>query len=117
MNATRLGIIIKAKRQSAGLGLRSVAAQIGISASTLSRLERGIGAAPDAETMIKLAKWLEASVDDLLFWGGTKFEKSEELSTLDQIAVCLRTDKKLSPDAAEALIQLFRVAYLQVVNT
>lgn len=115
-NLARLGEIIKAKRQETGLGLRAAAEESGISASTLSRLERGIGAAPDAETMTKLSEWLEASVDDLLFGGEAKFKELEELSTPEIIAVHLRADKNLSPETAEALAELFRAAYKQLAK-
>lgn len=72
-NLVRLGEIVKAKRQENGLSLRAAAKQIDISASTLSRLERGIGAAPDTDTIVKLSEWLKASVDELLFGGKQKF--------------------------------------------
>lgn len=115
-NLARLGEIIKAKRQEAGLGLRAAADESGISASTLSRLERGIGAAPDAETITKLSEWLKASVDDLLFGGETKFKELEELSTPEIIAIHLRADKNLSPETAAALADLFRAAYKQLAK-
>ena len=115
-NWARLGEIIRVKRQEAGLGLRAAAEASGISASTLSRLERGIGAAPDAETMTKLSAWLAASVDDLLFGGEAKFKALAGLSTPEIIAVHLRADKKLSPKTAEALAQLFRAAYEQLAQ-
>ncbi len=116
INLARLGEIIRAKRQEAGLGLRTAADESGISASTLSRLERGIGAAPDAETMSKLSEWLKASVDDLLFGGEARFKELEELSTPDVIAVHLRADKNLSADTARALENLFRAAYAQLAR-
>jgi transcriptional regulator with XRE-family HTH domain len=115
-NLARLGEIIRAKRQEAGLGLRAAAEESGISASTLSRLERGIGAAPDAETMTKLSDWLKASVDDLLFGGEAQFKETEGLSTPEIIAVHLRADKRLSHETAEALVQLFRAAYTQLAR-
>lgn len=115
-NLARLGEIIKAKRQESGLGLRAAAEESGISASTLSRLERGLGAAPDAETMTKLSDWLKASVDDLLFGGEAKFKKLEDLPTPDIIEVHLRADKNLSPETAKALADLFRAAYKQLAR-
>lgn len=115
-NLVRLGEIIKAKRQEAGLGLRAAAEESNISASTLSRLERGIGSAPDAETITKLSKWLNASVDDLLLGGDAKFKELEELSTPDIIEVHLRADRNLSHETAAALAELFRAAYKQLAR-
>lgn len=115
-NLARLGEIIRAKRQDAGLGLRAAADESGISASTLSRLERGSGAAPDAETMGKLSAWLNASLDDLLLGGEAGFKEVEGLSTPDIIAVHLRADPNLSSETAEALVHLFRAAYAQLAR-
>lgn len=115
-NLARLGEIIKAKRQESGLGLRAAAEESGISASTLSRLERGIGAAPDAGTMRKLSIWLDASVDDLLFGGEAKFKEVEHLSTPDIIEVHLRADKNLSKETAAALAELVHAAYKQLAR-
>ena len=112
----RLSLLIKAKRQEAGLGLRAAACESGISASTLSRLERGTGAAPNAETMLKLSAWLNASVDDLLFGGEPGFKELERLLTPDMIAIHVRSDKNLSPEAADAIAELFRVAYAQLAK-
>ena len=108
----RLSGIIKAKRQQDNLGLRAAATLSGISASTLSRLERGVGAAPDVATMVNLSAWLNASVDDLLFGEESNFKELERLLTPDMIATHVRSNKNLSPEAAEALREVFRIAYI-----
>jgi len=62
-----ISLLIKDKRKKAGLGVREAADACGISAATMSRLERGGSPQlPDASTLTKLANWLGVSVADLL---------------------------------------------------
>lgn len=115
MNAHRLAEIIKAKRQADDLGLREVATITGISAPTLSRLERGVSL-PDTKTMTKLAAWLDVSMHDLLFGEDATLKTAQGLSTPAAVAVLLRADERLSPEAVDALMRLFRVAYEQLAT-
>lgn len=55
-----IGRILLAYREKRKLGVRGMAAEIGISHSTLSRIERGFPM--DADTMLKLIKWQFAPV-------------------------------------------------------
>ena|SRR5579859_144637 len=48
---------LKNKRQKLGLSLRKLSEQIGVSFSTLSRLERD-GSEPDNNTRIRIINWL-----------------------------------------------------------
>lgn len=111
-----LGTRILSKRHAEGLGLRAAAEQSGVSPSTLSRLERGVGASPDAETMAKLSTWLNVSVGELLFGEEANFQNPAGLTTPELIAVHLRTDKRLSSKTADALAELFRLAYEQLAR-
>lgn len=52
----RLGIALRLVRVTQGTSLRELAAEVGISASTLSRVENGIGC--DVHTLLKLLGWL-----------------------------------------------------------
>lgn len=92
---------IKSKRGS--IGLRTLANEIGVSASTLSRIEQGN--LPDIDTYLKLCEWLEVSSDF--------FTKSAVKKDNDQVNVIahLRADKNLPPKTAEALIQMINLAY------
>lgn len=53
---SRVGQVLVLYRASRGVGVREVAKSIGISAATVSRIERGH--AMDAATLIKLWTWL-----------------------------------------------------------
>jgi transcriptional regulator with XRE-family HTH domain len=60
---------IKELRKANGLGQRAVAAQVGINFTYLSKIENDrvdFAAFPSEETIRKLAKVLEADVDELL---------------------------------------------------
>ena len=52
----KIGAILRIWRESQGLGLRTVAKQIGINHGTLGRIERG--EVVDGATLIKLIIWL-----------------------------------------------------------
>lgn len=112
----RIALQIRAKRRESDTSLREAAEDSGISAATLSRLERGLSATlPDAQTLTKLAVWLEISVDALI---GEEFSRSEQStpreSTLPELVeVHLRAEKNLAPETAQALAQMFRALYEQ----
>lgn len=53
---TRLGDMLRLYRAARGLGVRELAPEIGTSAATLSRIERGH--AMDATTMLRLMHWM-----------------------------------------------------------
>ena len=113
-----LAALIKAKRKREDVGLRAAAAEAQVSASTLSRLERGISSSlPDFETLTSIAKWLNVPVSSLLTEKQTaKKSNAPSLKTPEQIEVYLRADKNLSPESADALYKSFRILYDQFAN-
>ncbi|HEX8520901.1 MAG TPA: helix-turn-helix transcriptional regulator [Tepidisphaeraceae bacterium] len=116
--ATRISALIMAKRRETELGLRAAAAESKISPSTLSRLERGAAdTVPDTETMTKLARWLNVSVDELLVHGSkAKKTAGPDPTTPEVVAAHLRADKNLSSQTAEALAEMFKAMYAQFVD-
>jgi transcriptional regulator with XRE-family HTH domain len=112
----RIGALVKAKRRKTKLGLRAAAAECGISPSTLSRLERGDSSSlPDADTLTKLAAWLNVTVAALLS-EKLKPTADPELTTPEVVEVHLRADKRLSTDTASALGRAFRLLYDQLAK-
>lgn len=112
----RISALVKAKRREKKLGLRAAALECGLSPSTLSRLERGAASTlPDADTLAKLADWLDVSVGFLLLEPDKENMNDEgpELTTPEVVKVHLRADKNLSPKTAEALAEMFRILYEQ----
>jgi transcriptional regulator with XRE-family HTH domain len=115
----RISALLKAKRKEKNIGLRAAAQESGVSPSTLSRLERGVASSlPDADTLAKLANWLNVSIGFLLSEQAKEGDENEpELTTLEIVEVSLRADKNLSPETAEALAGMFRLLYEQFTRT
>ena len=101
LDTSKFSEMIKSKRGS--LGLRVLASEIGVSASTLSRVEQGN--LPDIDTYLKLCNWLEVSSDFFTI-------SSVNIDTTKVGVIAhLRADKSLPSDTAEALIQMINLAY------
>ena len=114
----RISALIKAKRREEELGLRAAADASGVSASTLSRLERGAATSlPDSPTLTKLAGWLDISVDSLLSDKQGAKGREPELTTLEIVEVHLRADRDLSPETARALTEMFKALYQHCIET
>jgi len=116
ISTAELGRAIKRRREELKLSLRDVATATDVSASTLSRIENGTGR-PDADNIARLTQWLDMPVDRLM----TKYSGSEvepviyypHEATPEIVEAHLRADKMLTPETANALSELFRVAYQQ----
>ena len=83
--------------------LRTISARTGISAATLSRIERG--AAPSVDTYMRICDWLGISADT--FMG----DAPEILSHKDAVLFHLRADKTLSKETSTALQTIVKMAY------
>lgn len=115
ISTSELGKAIKRRREELGLSLRDVGDKTNVSASTLSRIENGTGR-PDADNIARLTQWLDIPVDRLM-------KKSDDTvepviyypheSMVDIVSAHLRVDPNLTGETADALTELFRVAYKQ----
>ena len=116
INTVELGRAIKRRREELGLSLRDVADKTNVSASTLSRIENGTGK-PDSDNIARLTAWLDMPIDRLM--NKQKADDVEPViyypheATPEIVEAHLRADKKLTPETAKALSELFRVAYKQ----
>ena len=94
-----LAVELSRVRNQRKLNLREVAEQTGVSASTLSRLERG--QIPDSKRVIeKIANWLGVSVETGGGEAGGRQPRDELRRSLE---VYLRAEKNLSEDIARAI--------------
>ena len=115
INTGELGRAIKRRREELGLSLRDVADVTNVSASTLSRIENGTGK-PDADNIARLTGWLDMPIDRVMSRSVTDVEPVvyyPHEATPEIVEAHLRADKKLTPETAKALSELFRVAYTQ----
>jgi transcriptional regulator with XRE-family HTH domain len=87
-------------------GIREVAAEIGISPATLSRVERGY--LPDIETFGKICRWL--NIDPGAILGVTASAPSAP-----KISVHFKKDQVLAPRTAQALAQMILAAQRALV--
>jgi DNA-binding XRE family transcriptional regulator len=118
INTEELGRAIRRRRDELKLSLRDVADQTNVSASTLSRIENGTGK-PDADNIARLTSWLDVPLERILTRGREDASDAKAViyypheSTPEIVEAHLRADRNLSPETADALSQLFRVAYSQ----
>jgi transcriptional regulator with XRE-family HTH domain len=90
--------------------MQEAAKEAEISAATLSRVERG-DYLPGRENLVKFANWLGVPLSELVDSQLLAGHESEPESTLESVALHLRADRNLDPEDAEALEQMFRLAY------
>ena len=115
INTGELGRAIKRRREELSLSLRDVADVTNVSASTLSRIENGTGK-PDADNIARLTGWLDMPIDRVMSKSTSEVEAVvyyPHEATPEIVEAHLRADKKLTPETAKALSELFRVAYKQ----
>lgn len=96
---------LDAQRQSKKLNWKQVAAESGVSASTLTRMAQG--KRPDLDGLAALSAWSGLNADDYIRSEETK----PEPDALAKISTYLRSDRNLSPEAATALDQVIKATY------
>jgi transcriptional regulator with XRE-family HTH domain len=107
-----LGAMVRAKRGHRSL--RAVADRIGVSVSTISRVEQG--KEPDLTTFFRLCDWLDVSPGEFAPSAPGATETSS-LSTAEIVVAYLRADRTLPVETADALVTLIRLAYAAVTTT
>ncbi len=121
-----LSRLIQEKRTDKRLTLEQAAQQAGVSAATLSRLERRHKAArhtdsepsmPDTRTLAAITRWLGVSLERVMDVGTPApvhqiVHQSGE-TTPDMVEAHLRADRHLDARTAAALGRIFRAAYEQ----
>lgn len=107
-NAAELGAMLKSRRRAKRLTLRDLADEIDVSLNTLSRVERGY--LPDLRNFQRIVDWLEVPAEIFL-------EPSrDELTTPEVIARHLRSDQRLSREAASKIAGLVEDMYRNLVG-
>ena len=93
-------------RRAQALNWKQVAAESGVSASTLTRMAQG--ARPDVDGLAALVAWSGLDADDYVRSDGGDRPTAEPLA---MISTYLRSDRNLTPEAATALDELIKAAY------
>ena len=102
---------LDAERLARRLNWKQVAADSGVSASTLTRMAQG--KRPDVDGLAALAAWSGLRADDFVRSDTTR----PEPEPLAKIATYLRSDRNLSPEAATALEEMIKVTYERLRHT
>jgi len=113
--------MVREKRRLEHLTLEAAAQQTGVSAATLSRLERRATTSasgremptPDTRTLSAIADWLGVAVGG---GGSTTIDISSDSPLPNVIEAHLRADRNLDSDTAALLARMFRAAYLQATE-
>lgn len=106
--ALELGGLLKATRKARRLTLRDLADQIDVSFNTLSRVERG--QLPDLKNFQRIVDWLEVPAERFLE------TPSEVVSTPEIIARHLRSDQRLTHEAAGQIAGLVEEMYRNLAS-
>ena len=104
----RLGTMLRGRRRERRQSLRDLAAEIGVSLNTLSRVERGH--VPDLKNFQRIVDWLGVPADNFLLAG------PETTPTPEVIARHLRSDRRLTPDAAAQISGMVQEMYQELVG-
>ena len=98
--AAELAELLKRERSALGISLDDVSRECGVSKSTLSRIERGLGR-PDADNVARICSWLGRKIDT-----GKTVESEPGIETICRI---IRQDPTI--EDPEPLCELMTVAY------
>ena len=103
---------VEQSRRETGLSWRQIALRLSLSPSTFTRLAQG--RRPDVDTFVKLLAWMGRPASDFVHDAeadtpGGRDESAKD--TMREIGNSLRQDPALTPDNAEALEDIVRVAY------
>lgn len=124
----RIGAKLRAHRRTRQLTLEEVSKEIGVSAATLSRLERRsdgeisahggrLPDKPDIRTLERISNWLPGDPDDFGFsFSSQRPLHLVEKATPEIIEAHLRADRNLDPKSADLLAQLVRSVYLSLAR-
>ncbi len=97
---------LDSQRQSKRLTWKKVAAEAGVSASTLTRMAQG--KRPDVDSMAALLTWSGLKADCFV---KSDSDLPRESDPLTQITTYLRADRNLTSEAATALEAVIKATY------
>lgn len=98
MKADQVGDLLRKRRGS--MGLRAAAREIGISPTTLSRIENGH--IPDLGTLEKICAWLG--------------EELESFTSLGELQIAFKKDQAIAPKTNKSLAKLIELANKQFIE-
>jgi transcriptional regulator with XRE-family HTH domain len=104
---------LKSKRAAADQSWRDVAAELGISPSTFTRMAQG--GRPDIDTFATLLHWLNMPATAYMKGGGDRDD--EETEPLVAIASLLRSSRSVNAHQADTLENIIAAAYKSITRS
>jgi transcriptional regulator with XRE-family HTH domain len=102
---------IDSVRRARALSWKQVAAESGVSASTLTRMAQG--RRPDVDGLAALVAWSGLNADEYV---RSSEEQRPAAEPLAMISTCLHSDRNLTREAATALDELIKATYERLRN-
>lgn len=99
---------LDSERLARRLNWKQIAAESGVSASTLTRLAQG--KRPDVDSLAALVDWSGLRVDDFV----RRVHSEREATSLAMVSTYLRSDRELTDEAAAALDEIVKATYERV---
>lgn len=108
IDTAKLAAALRDQRKERDLGVRAAAVEVGgVSASTLSRIEKGN--LPDLDTYLRVCRWLGRP--PTYFAVDSAIGDSDMPQLPDDLVVQLRADRTLDERTRDALVTMIRTAY------
>lgn len=101
---------LDAERGNRDLNWKQLAAETGVSASTLTRMAQG--KRPDADSLAKLSAWAGINPADYV----DKIGDTQSEESLTKVLAYFRADANLTKEAAIALEEMVHAAYNRLKN-
>ena len=108
----RIGPLVRERRGDRGI--REIAAEVGVSAATLSRIENG--KLPDLDTFGKLCRWLDVDPRTILGCQAGDAASQVSNSRSGTLFAHWRADRALDPALSQALAEMMLLAQQMMVS-
>jgi transcriptional regulator with XRE-family HTH domain len=105
-SSSAFGELVKHYRELKGLSLRQVEEDLGMSATNISRIERGVVSPPPRDVIERIAEVLDAPADQLARAAGIMLSNTSPDIDLEEAII---GDRSLDEDERDFLLQALRL--------
>jgi XRE family transcriptional regulator, master regulator for biofilm formation len=111
-----IGLRIRSLREKKGYSISELAMRAGISKSYLSQIERNLQVNPSLHLLSKLARTLDATLDDLIGDEQEDIRNNEQLDRDWAVLIKGAIEKGMSKEDFKELSDYIRFKHLQQIN-
>ncbi|CAG9607802.1 XRE family transcriptional regulator [Pseudoneobacillus rhizosphaerae] len=112
-----IGLRIRRLREKKGYSISQLAMRAGISKSYLSQIERNLQVNPSLHLLSKLARTLDATLDDLIGVEHEDICNNEQLDRDWEVLIKRAIEKGMSKEDFKELSDYIRFKHLQINNS